>query len=97
MATSFCSSVMAVHSLWQVMLCYLECYHKERQGSHGSGQALVNSRVIGRIERLTPCFLNTLGLGYQFAAVGSIVHQNARQAGRGTEVPTDWFTELETP
>ncbi len=31
------------------------------------------------------------------AAVGSVLHHNAREAGRGTEVPTDWFTELETP
>ncbi len=43
------------------------------------------------------CFLNPLGLGYQFAAVGSIIYKRAKEQGRGNELPTDWFTELEIP
>ena len=43
------------------------------------------------------CFLNPLGLGYQFAAVGSIIYKRAKEQGRGHELPTDWFTELEIP
>jgi alanine dehydrogenase len=43
------------------------------------------------------CFLNPLGLGYQFAAVGSVIYRNAKEQGRGTELPTDWFTEQEIP
>jgi ornithine cyclodeaminase/alanine dehydrogenase-like protein (mu-crystallin family) len=39
------------------------------------------------------CFLNNLGLGYQFAAAGSVVLRNAKQRGMGHELPTDWFTE----
>jgi alanine dehydrogenase len=39
------------------------------------------------------CFLNYLGLGYQFAAAGSVVIRKARELGVGTELPTDWFTE----
>ena len=39
------------------------------------------------------CFLNNIGLGYQFAAVGSLVYRKAREAGLGHELPTDWFTE----
>jgi alanine dehydrogenase len=39
------------------------------------------------------CFLNNLGLGYQFAAVGALVYRKAREAGLGHELPTDWFTE----
>jgi ornithine cyclodeaminase/alanine dehydrogenase-like protein (mu-crystallin family) len=43
------------------------------------------------------CFLNPLGLGYQFAAVGSIIYKRAKEKGRGHELPTDWFTETEIP
>jgi ornithine cyclodeaminase/alanine dehydrogenase-like protein (mu-crystallin family) len=39
------------------------------------------------------CFLNYLGLGYQFAAAGSVVIRKAKELGVGTELPTDWFTE----
>jgi ornithine cyclodeaminase/alanine dehydrogenase-like protein (mu-crystallin family) len=39
------------------------------------------------------CFLNNIGLGYQFAAAGAIVYRKAREAGLGHELPTDWFTE----
>jgi ornithine cyclodeaminase/alanine dehydrogenase-like protein (mu-crystallin family) len=39
------------------------------------------------------CFLNTLGMGYQFAAVGAIVYKRAREKGIGQELPTDWFTQ----
>jgi alanine dehydrogenase len=43
------------------------------------------------------CFLNPLGLGYQFAAVGSIIYKRAREKGIGHELPTDWFTQQEIP
>jgi alanine dehydrogenase len=43
------------------------------------------------------CFLNYVGLGYQFAAVGSIVNRRAREQGVGRELPTDWFTEDVNP
>lgn len=43
------------------------------------------------------CFLNPLGLGYQFAAVGAVIYQRAKEQGRGHELPTDWFTEKEIP
>ena len=54
--------------------------------------------VVGRSEGRksdaeVTCFINNIGLGYQFAAVGSIVYRKAKEAGRGREVPTDWFTE----
>ncbi len=39
------------------------------------------------------CFLNNLGLGYQFAVAGSVVYRKAMDAGLGHELPTDWFTE----
>jgi ornithine cyclodeaminase/alanine dehydrogenase-like protein (mu-crystallin family) len=43
------------------------------------------------------CFLNPLGMGYQFAAVGSIIYKRAKETGVGRELPTDWFTEIEIP
>jgi ornithine cyclodeaminase/alanine dehydrogenase-like protein (mu-crystallin family) len=43
------------------------------------------------------CFLNPLGLGYQFAAVGAVIYRRAKEQGRGNELPTDWFTEKEIP
>jgi ornithine cyclodeaminase/alanine dehydrogenase-like protein (mu-crystallin family) len=39
------------------------------------------------------CFLNNIGLGYQFAAAGALAYRKAKAAGRGQELPTDWFTE----
>ena len=43
------------------------------------------------------CFLNPMGLGYQFAAVGAVVYRRAIEQGCGRELPTDWFTESEMP
>ena len=39
------------------------------------------------------CFMNNLGLGYQFAATGSVVYRKAKEQGVGHDLPTDWFTE----
>jgi alanine dehydrogenase len=39
------------------------------------------------------CFINNLGLGYQFAAAGSVVYRKAKEQGVGHELPTEWFTE----
>ncbi|MEA2986272.1 MAG: alanine dehydrogenase [Alphaproteobacteria bacterium] len=43
------------------------------------------------------CFLNNLGLGYQFAAAGSVVYRKAKEKGVGHDLPTDWFTESIKP
>ena len=39
------------------------------------------------------CFLNNIGLGYQFAAAGSVVYRKAKETGLGHQLPTEWFTE----
>jgi len=39
------------------------------------------------------CFLNNIGLGYQFAAAGSLVYKKACEQKLGRDLPTDWFTE----
>lgn len=55
---------------------------------------LIAGKAKGRAkdEEVT-CFLNNLGLGYQFAAAGSVVYRKAKERGMGHELPTDWFTE----
>jgi alanine dehydrogenase len=55
---------------------------------------LIAGQAQGRTsdEQVT-CFLNNIGLGYQFAAVGALVYKKAREKGLGRELPTDWFTE----
>lgn len=39
------------------------------------------------------CFINNIGLGLQFAAVGALVHRLAREQGLGIQLPDSWFTE----
>lgn len=59
---------------------------------------LVNSKVPGREDQnAITCFCNNVGLGLQFAAVGSEVLLRAREARVGREVPTDWFLESVHP
>ena len=53
-------------------------------------------RRQGRGPRLADevtCFMNNIGLGYQFAAAGAVVYRKAKAGGIGHELPTDWFTE----
>jgi alanine dehydrogenase len=38
-------------------------------------------------------FVNTIGMGLQFAAIGSLAYEKAQAAGRGHDIPTDWFLE----
>jgi ornithine cyclodeaminase/alanine dehydrogenase-like protein (mu-crystallin family) len=55
---------------------------------------LIAGKVTGRAKDAeVTCFLNNLGLGYQFAAAGSVVYRKAKERGMGHELPTDWFTE----
>jgi alanine dehydrogenase len=55
---------------------------------------LITGRAQGRqSDREVTCFLNNIGLGYQFAAAGAVVYRNAKGSGLGHELPTEWFTE----
>jgi ornithine cyclodeaminase/alanine dehydrogenase-like protein (mu-crystallin family) len=55
---------------------------------------LIAGRAEGRkSDREVTCFMNNIGLGYQFAAAGAVVYRNAKANGIGHELPTDWFTE----
>jgi ornithine cyclodeaminase/alanine dehydrogenase-like protein (mu-crystallin family) len=58
--------------------------------------------VAGRVKARTQpedvtCFLNNLGLGYQFAAAGSVIYRRAKEQGVGHDLPTDWFTQTVHP
>lgn len=55
---------------------------------------LVAGTVPGRsrLDEVT-CFLNNIGRGYQFAAVGGALYRKAKAAGAGRELPTEWFTQ----
>jgi ornithine cyclodeaminase/alanine dehydrogenase-like protein (mu-crystallin family) len=39
------------------------------------------------------CFINNLGLGYQFAAAGAAVYRQAKERGVGRDLPGEWFTQ----
>jgi alanine dehydrogenase len=55
---------------------------------------MIAGKLAGRHARDdVTCFINNLGLGYQFAAAGAVVYRKAREAGLGHELPTDWFTQ----
>ena len=55
---------------------------------------LIVGRVDGRrSDREITCFINNIGLGYQFAAAGSLLYRKAKEHGAGHDLPTDWFTE----
>ena len=55
---------------------------------------LIVGRAAGRqSDRDVTCFINNLGLGYQFAAAGSLLYRKAKENGAGHDLPTDWFTE----
>jgi alanine dehydrogenase len=59
---------------------------------------LVTGRAEGRADdQETTCFLNNIGIGLQFAAVGAAVYYEAKVKGIGREIPTDWFLETVHP
>jgi len=57
-------------------------------------QDLIAGRVSGRASASeVTCFLNNIGMGFQFAAAGAAVYRKAKERGVGRELPTEWFTE----
>lgn len=73
---------------------------KKDKQFHELGQAtlptladlLLKKAPARRSPRDVTVFLNYAGLGYQFAATGYAVLQQARARGVGRELPSDWFT-----
>ncbi len=59
---------------------------------------LVSGRETGRAnDRDITCFINNIGLGLQFAAVGALILEKAKVLGMGTELPAEWFSETVHP
>ena len=54
---------------------------------------IVGRREGRKSDNDATCFINNIGLGYQFAAAGSVVYRKAKESGLGHDLPTDWFTE----
>jgi ornithine cyclodeaminase/alanine dehydrogenase-like protein (mu-crystallin family) len=54
---------------------------------------LLLGRTAGRrSDRDITLFLNYAGLGYQFAATGSVIYRKARELDLGREIDTNLFT-----
>ena len=59
---------------------------------------LVSGENIGRKnDGQVTCFINNIGLGLQFAAVGALILKKAREKGIGEELPNNWFSESVHP
>jgi len=59
---------------------------------------LVTGKAQGRTHaQESTCFLNNIGIGLQFAAVGAALYSEAMAKGIGRELPTDWFLESVHP
>src|SRR4051794_35888679 len=56
-------------------------------------EVIAGQTSMRRTESDVTCFINNLGLGYQFAAAGAVVYRKAKEAGVGRDLPTDWFTQ----
>ncbi|TAJ78436.1 hypothetical protein EPO44_20010 [bacterium] len=55
---------------------------------------LLVGRVPGRTsDRQITFFLNNVGTGVQFAAMGYCAYRAAKEKGLGREIPTDWFPQ----
>ena len=72
--------------------------HDEYHASLPTMPQIMTGRRQGRTsDSQVTCFLNNLGMGYQFAAAGYVVYNRAKEAGIGRELPTEWFTETVHP
>jgi alanine dehydrogenase len=54
---------------------------------------LVNKAPGRTDDKQITFFLNNVGTGVQFAAVGYHAYCTAKEKGLGYEVPTDWFLQ----
>jgi ornithine cyclodeaminase/alanine dehydrogenase-like protein (mu-crystallin family) len=55
---------------------------------------LVTGKCKGRTDRDQITFYRNVGnQGLQFSSVGGFVYAQARKAGKGREIPTDWFLQ----
>jgi ornithine cyclodeaminase/alanine dehydrogenase-like protein (mu-crystallin family) len=59
---------------------------------------LIAGRAVGRRDDAEiTCFVNNVGLGLQFAALGVLLMEKAKRLGVGRELPGEWFSETVHP
>jgi len=59
---------------------------------------VIAGRASGRCkETEITCFINNLGMGLQFAALGVLILRKARALGLGRDLPGEWFSETVHP
>lgn len=59
---------------------------------------LIAGRALGRHDaREITGFVNNVGLGLQFAALGVLILEKAKRLGLGRELPSEWFSETVHP
>lgn len=61
------------------------------------GEVIVGKRRGRQSASETTLFLNNIGLGTQFAAVGMTIYEAAKAKGLGKEIPSEWFLETVQP
>jgi ornithine cyclodeaminase/alanine dehydrogenase-like protein (mu-crystallin family) len=57
------------------------------------GMLLAGTALRRQNDREVTAFVNSVGLGLQFAAVGALILEKAHAAGVGEQLPDDWFSE----
>ena len=66
-------------------------------GAPELGEVIVGKRRGRQSATEITLFLNNIGLGTQFAAVGTTIYEAAKAKGLGREIPTEWFLETVQP
>jgi alanine dehydrogenase len=75
-----------------------ERYTDDREERAFAGLPLLADLIAGgqpgrRAASEITCFINNLGMGFQFAAAGAALYRQALAAGAGHALPTEWFTQ----
>jgi alanine dehydrogenase len=75
-----------------------ERYTDDAEERMFAGLPLLTDLIAGRAQGRrgdgeVTCFVNNLGMGFQFAAAGAALYRRALAAGAGHSLPTEWFTQ----
>ena len=67
-------------------------------GAYPELQDLIGGQSPGRTsEGEVTGFVNNIGLGIQFAAVGAVIYEAAQRANAGRQIPVEWFLQSVHP
>jgi alanine dehydrogenase len=72
--------------------------HPTERGIDWKSLPTLSDLVVGRVkgrqaDQQMTRFINNIGMGAQFAAVGKKIYDAAKAKRVGREVPLDWFTQ----